>query len=61
MPQPDGRGVCLSHNINRVHQLTSSVLMLPGGELIETISRADVFGREVDERMKAFIQGKMVG
>lgn len=32
--------------------------MLPGGELIETISREDVFGGELDERMQAFIQGE---
>jgi len=35
--------------------------MLPDGELIETGSREDVFGGVVDERMQAFIQGKMVG
>ena len=53
---PDGTG-----NRPPCKQEHNSVHMLPGGELIGTGSREDVFGAAVDERMQAFIQGEMVG
>jgi hypothetical protein len=53
---PDGTG-----NRPTCKQERNSLRMLPGGELIGTGSREDVFGAAADERMQAFIQGEIVG
>jgi tungstate transport system ATP-binding protein len=52
--------IIATHHMNQVRRLADRVGMLLDGELIETGSVEDLFGRAADERTRAFIEGEMV-